>query len=131
MSKKSIRPEELAVAIAAELSQYSQEVAEQLKQDVRDVAQECVKNIKAASPKKTGKYKRGWKMKVVFENAADIRIKIYNSVKPQLIHLLEFGHTKKKKGRKAGYVDGVAHVYPAEQKAARELEKKAKVAVKR
>ncbi len=131
MSKKSIRPEELAVAIAAELSQYSQEVAEQLKQDVRDVAQECVKNIKAASPKKTGKYKRGWKMKVVFENAEDIRIKIYNSVKPQLAHLLEFGHTKIKRGRKVGYVDGISHIYPAEQKAAKELEKKAKVGIKR
>ena len=126
MSKKSIRPEELAVAIAAELSQYSQEVAEQLKQDVRDVAQECVKNIKAASPKKTGKYKRGWKMKVVFENAADIRIKIYNSVKPQLIHLLEFGHTKKKKGRKAGYVDGVAHVYLRSRKQPGSLRKRRK-----
>ena len=70
--------------IAAELSNYSQEVTDQLKQDIQDVAKECVKDIKASAPRKSGKYRRGWKMKVVFENIEDIRIKIYNSAKPQL-----------------------------------------------
>ena len=130
MSKR-IRPEELAVVIAAELSNYSQEVTDQLKQDIQDVAKECVKDIKASAPRKSGKYRRGWKMKVVFENIEDIRIKIYNSAKPQLAHLLEFGHDIKKRGRKVGYVDGITHIYSAEQKAAKALEKKAKVAVKR
>lgn len=130
MSKR-IRPEELAVAISAELSKYSQEVTEQLKQDVKDVAKECVKDIKMSAPRKSGAYRRGWKMKVVFENIEDIRIKVYNSAKPQLAHLLEFGHDIIKRGRKAGYVDGITHIYPAEQKAAKALEKKAKVAVKR
>ncbi len=129
--RKSIRPEELAVVIAAELSQYSQEVTDRIKQSVQEAAEECVKDIKAAAPRKSGKYKRGWRMKVVFENAEDIRIKIYNSAKPQLAHLLEFGHDIMKKGRKAGYVDGITHIYSAEQKAAEVLEKKAKVAVKR
>lgn len=128
---KSIRPEELAVVITAELSKYSQEVTEQLKQDIRDVSKECVKDIKASAPRKSGKYKRGWRMKVVFENIEDIRIKVYNSAKPQLAHLLEFGHDIVKKGRKTGYVDERTHIYPAEQKAAKALEKKAKVAVKR
>ena len=32
--RKRIRPEELAVVIAAELSNYSQEVTDQLKQDI-------------------------------------------------------------------------------------------------
>lgn len=128
---KSIRPEELSVAISAELSRYSQEVTDQIKQDVRDVAKECVKDIKSASPKKTGAYKRGWRMKVVFENAEDIRIKIYNSAKPQLAHLLEFGHGILKKGRKVGDAKAMPHIYSAEQKASKSLEKKAKVAVKR
>ncbi len=128
---KSIRPEELAVVITAELSKYSQEVTDQLKQDIRDVSKECVKDIKASAPRKSGKYKRGWRMKVVFENIEDIRIKVYNSAKPQLAHLLEFGHDIVKRGRKVGYVDERTHIYPAEQKAAKALEKKAKVAVKR
>lgn len=129
MSKK-IRPEELAVAIAAELSQYSQEVTNQIKQDVREVAKGCVKEIKAGSPKKSGKYRKGWRMKVVFENAEDIRIKIYNSARPQLAHLLEFGHALMRGKRKIGNVDGISHIYPAEENAAKLLEKKAKVAVK-
>lgn len=128
--KKKVRPEELAVAIAAELSQYSQEVADQIKQDVQEVAKECVKDIKSGAPKKSGKYRRGWKMKVVFENAEDIRIKIYNSAKPQLAHLLEFGHDLVKRKRKVGYVDGISHIYPAEEKAAASLEKKAKISVR-
>lgn len=122
----SIRPEELAVAIQAELSRYSAEVAAQIKNEVKTVAKECVKQIKDNSPTDTGEYKKGWKQKVAYESAEDIRIRIYNSKKPQLAHLLEFGHAKRRGGR----VAGKAHIYPAEQAAAEALKNKAKVAVK-
>lgn len=123
----AIRPDELAIAITAELSAYEQEVTEQIKEDVKQVADECVKEIKAKAPQRTGKYRRGWKSKVAFESPTDIRVEVYNSAKPQLTHLLEFGHAKVNGGR----VEGIPHIYPAEQAARKKLESKAKVAVKR
>lgn len=123
----AIRPDELAIAITAELSAYEQEVTDQIKEDVKQVAAECVKEIKAKAPRKTGKYRRGWKSKVAFESPTDIRVEVYNSTKPQLTHLLEFGHAKVNGGR----VEGFPHIYPAEQAARKKLESKAKVAVQR
>lgn len=122
----SVRIDGLADAIQAELSRYSAEVAEQIKADVKAVAKECVKQIRDKSPNDTGEYKKGWKQKVAYESAEDIRIRIYNAKKPQLAHLLEKGYVKRTGGRVAGR----EHIYPAEQAAATTLENKAKVAVR-
>lgn len=123
---KSIRPEELAVEIISQLNQYCEEVTEEIKDEVRSVSDECRGNIKLNAPQKSGKYKRGWKLKVVYENKNDIRIRIYNATKPQLAHILEFGYAKRNGGR----VDGKPHIYPAENLASSKLLEKAKVAVK-
>lgn len=122
----SIRPEELTVVIQAELQRYSDEVTESVKEAVREAADQCVKDIKAKAPVDTGKYRRGWKSKVAYESATDLRMEVYNSSKPQIAHLLEHGWAKRKGGR----VEGRAHIYPAEQAAAKTLVTKAKVVVR-
>lgn len=121
------RIDELSIAIQAQLSQYSFEVAQELKEEVKEVAKQCVKEIKANAPVDSGDYKKGWRAKVTFESGSDIRIKVYNTKKPQLTHILEFGYAKVNGGR----VEGKSHIYPAEQAAAKALERKAKVMVKR
>lgn len=122
----SVRIDGLVDAIQAELSRYSAEVAEQVKEDVKAVAKECVKQIKANAPEDTGDYKKGWKQRIAYESTEDIRIEVYNAKKPQLAHLLEKGYAKRTGGRVAGR----EHIYPAEQAAAAALENKAKVAVR-
>lgn len=92
---KTVRPEKMAAAIEAELSKYAQEVSEQIKKDVTEVANQCAAEIKAKSPVYTGKYRRGWKTKIMYDGDDGIRILVYNSTRPQLTHLLEFGHTIK------------------------------------
>ena len=128
MSEKRSRPDDLTITIMAELQQYSAEVSAQIKEDVRQVAKECLKEVKATSPVKTGEYKKGWRKKVAFESLDDIRIVIHNAAKPQLTHLLEFGHADAMHG---GRVDGKPHIYPAQENAAKKLVDKAKVAVRR
>lgn len=116
----------LAGKIAAMLETYTEEVTEAVKEECNDVADECLREIKANSPVNTGKYKKGWRKKVVFENAQDIRIRIYNAKYPGLTHLLEKGHAKAGGGR----VEGKPHVQPAEQHAAERLVDKVKVKIR-
>lgn len=118
--------EELADAIANELEEYSEEVTENLKEEIKAAAGEASKELGKVSPKRSGKYKKGWKSKVVYENHNDIRVEVFNAKKPQLTHLLEYGHAKRNGGR----VEGNAHVAPVQQKIEKELLGKVKVIAK-
>ena len=115
---KTVRIENLADAVTAELVNYQQEVTDDLKKEIRTVSRETVQQIKNTSPKESGRYAKGWKFRVIFENENDLRVRIYNAQKPQLTHLLEYGHAKRNGGR----VEGKAHIAPAEEKGIRQLE---------
>ena len=121
----AIRIDDLADAIMDELYSYSDTVTEQLKADVKQVAKECVIELKNNSPDDTGDYKKGWKAKTAYESKTDIRVNVYNAKKPQLTHLLENGHAKVGGGR----VEGKPHILLAEQSAEKKLLKKVKVSV--
>lgn len=114
--------EGLADAIAKELSEYSQDVTDALKEECVKVADETVSTLKMTSPKMTGKYARGWRQKTEYESKSDIRVRVYNTVY-MLTHLLENGHAKVNGGR----VAGIPHIEPAEIEAATKLEEQVKV----
>lgn len=113
----------LAGEIAAKLEAYTDEVTEAVKAECETVADECLKEIRAASPIDTGKYKKGWRKKVEYEDKGDIRIRVYNAKYPGLTHLLENGHAKVGGGR----VDARVHIKPAEEHAAEKLVNRVKV----
>lgn len=120
---EKVKVDGLAKAIAAELAAYDQEVTDGLKKEVRQVAKEMVTQLKQTSPRDSGEYASGWKAKVEYESAQDIRERVYNAKKTSLTHILENGHAKVNGGR----VEGTPHIGPAEQQAADKLENKAKV----
>lgn len=107
---------------------YSQEVTEQIKQDTETVAKETRQRIKESGnfKNRTGKYRRGWKVKKAFESANEVRFRVYNT-RYQLTHLLEKGHAKKDGGRVRAYV----HIRPAELWAQKEFVKRVKKAVQK
>lgn len=121
-----VKVDGLAQAIAAELAAYDQDVTDGLKKEVRKVAKEMVGQLKQTSPRDSGEYASGWKAKVEYESAQDIRVRVYNAKKHSLTHVLENGHAKVNGGR----VEGIPHIGPAEQQAADKLENKVKVVVK-
>lgn len=122
---------EMAIEIEAALQEYSDEIAEDIKDEVKRVAKEAVEELKSTSPKKTGEYKKGWKTRVEYEGRDDIRMTVYNGKKGQLTHLLENGHAiKNGTGRTYGRTRAFPHIVQAEQHAAEKLENKAKVRIK-
>ena len=92
MAKTSVN--DIAEAIAKELEQYSQDVTDGLKKEVKQVAKECKQEIQRNSPMLTGGYKKGWRDQVEYESREDIRVVVRNKTDYQLTHLLENGHAK-------------------------------------
>lgn len=113
---KKIRIDQLAVSIVGELEKYSTTTGTNVKECARKITKKACNELKQSSPKKSGKYSKGWKTTIVAENATSINIVIHETVY-QLTHLLEKGHAKRGGGR----VNGIPHIAPIEQKYGEEL----------
>ena len=116
--------------LAALLSGYSIEVAEEVKRACKDISAEMTDNIKRDSKqllKGMGNYAKGWKTKVSYENQNSIQITTHNATDYQLTHLLEYGHAKQNGGR----VEGRPHIRPNEEKAKEKLLNRIEEAVRK
>ncbi|CYY63068.1 bacteriophage pi2 protein 37 [Streptococcus suis] len=97
---------DLSQQLAQILSEYSNEIAEEVDSIAEEVAQETIKELRETSPKKTGKYSKGWRKKRL-RNGAWV---VYSFKYGPLTHLLEFGHIKRNGGRTKAH----PHIKPAE-----------------
>ena len=125
-----VKTDSLASAIAKELAEYSQDVTDSLKEEIKRVAKECRREIQEKSPVLTGSYRKGWRDKIEYENAEDIRIVVRNRTDYQLTHLLEYGHAGRG-GTAKGAAPPQPHIGPAEENAGQKLMRKVKVIVKK
>ena len=125
-----IKIDDLAKEIEKELENYSQDIADGVKADVKQVAQECRDEIKRNSPRLTGDYAKGWRTETNFESREDIRITVHNKTNYQLTHLLEDGHAGRG-GTSNGAAPPYPHIGPAEENAAKKLEERVTVRVKK
>lgn len=104
--------ERLAGSIEKILSQYAEEVNQNLGTVTQRLAKEGAKTLRAESGKfgGSGRYAKGWTVQVDRERLATIAT-IYNQT-PGLPHLLENGHANRGGGRTAGRT----HISPVEEK---------------
>lgn len=107
MARQKVTIDNLADVVGDILQDYVDDVNEVSKEAIHKTALAGVKALKSESPKKTGKYSKGWR---TFSNTTRTQQteKIYNAAKPTLTHLLEKGHAKRGGGR----VPGKPHVQP-------------------
>lgn len=114
--------QDIAGEIQKALEAYANDVAEDIDIAKDEVANQLKKDLTQDSPKKTGDYKKGWRVK----KFKKVNI-VHNKTDYQLTHLLEHGHIKINGGR----TDEKVHIRPNEVKAVKDFLKRVEKAVKR
>lgn len=109
---------DLTKAVNDILRRYSDDVAEIAADALGDVTKAATKKLKAESPKKSGKYAKGWTYEIKKGRVANSSTIYGRKDTYPLAHLLEHGHAKRNGGRTAPIV----HIKPVEDWAAKELE---------
>ena len=94
------------------LDGYVKEVDDAVKDSLPKVGKDAVKELKATSPERSGKYAKGWRQKVETERLGS-KLTVYNATSYQLTHLLENGHALVG----GGFVSGQKHIKPVQDKA--------------
>ena len=122
---KKIPVDRLAAEIEKILTEYGDEVQENVEEATQRVTKAGAKAVRSASQVFNGnKYFKGWKSKFEKGRLSSEGI-IYNGDLPGLPHLLEKGHAKRGGGR----TDGTAHIAPVEDKIIEDFEKAVKKAI--
>lgn len=102
------------------LDEYIQETERDVDQIANELADKGVETLKATSPKRKGKYAKGWKKKTESSYAGSKEYTIHNATSPGLTHLLEKGHALHQGGRARAF----PHIGPVEQWIVQEFIKK-------
>lgn len=120
-------PDQIAQEITKTLETYGKLADDEIQSVLESVGREAVEKVKAASPRRKGRYKRGWKVKIE-EKRTRTEVTVHNS-RYQLTHLLEFGHKTRlgtgRRGRvygRKGFVSAQPHIAAVNEWAQREAE---------
>lgn len=116
----TIRADSLEIVLSKTLSDYGDAVSAGLAVEVGNAGKIALKSVRNGSPKKTGAYRKGWKIKTEKQTLNDdvASVTVYNKDRGYLTHLLENGHQKAGGGR----VAAIPHIKPAEEEARQYLE---------
>ena len=101
------------------LDKYAKDISKDITTDAEIVAKQGADELKNTSPKRTGKYRKGWRVKTDKNKNGGTCI-IYNATSYQLTHLLEKPHLTRN-GR--SIVAPKVHIAPVEQKCIKEYER--------
>lgn len=108
------------------LQDYSNVLEEDIKEILTDVGDEAKVRVSDSSPKRTGKYKRNWKVKKTSKKGK-FQVEVYNT-SYQLTHLLENGHRTR---NGSGWVEARPHIAAVNEWAQEEAESRIEKAVEK
>lgn len=108
------------------LNDYSKEVQDAISDEAIVIARKGATKLKQTSPKRTGDYKKGWKVKTE-KGFNYINCTIHNSTEYRLTHLLENEHLTNNGGK---YVPKKKHIKPVHDECVDEFEKSVKTIIK-
>ena len=110
----SINADHLSAEIGAIMQTFNHTVVTITDEAAIQAAKKTVKELKATSPRRSGKYAKGWTYKKEKSGSCIV----YNRSRPQLTHLLEKGHPVKGRGKTVtGQARAFPHIADAEETA--------------
>ncbi len=124
---KAIKPEMFAQAVKQYLEIYVEDIGEAVEETSNQIGKEAKEELKQTSPKKTGRYSKGWTVKKDRKNKSYYTVKVWNRTDYQLTHLLEFGHATRNGGR----TKAIPHIRPVEEKYKEKFERQIKEKIRR
>lgn len=95
--------------------EYDRNMKRKVNNSVDKVGKESVQKLKDTSPKKTGDYANGWRLKRERGNNGINSVTIHNATEYHLTHLLENGHVIRNKKGTYGRTSPKKHIAPVEQ----------------
>ena len=104
------------------LNEYSSDIQEGITQAAIKVAEEGKNDLRANSPKNTGKYRKGWRVDKR-SGKGFVHATIYNATDWQLTHLLEKPHVIRNKYGEWGTSKPKVHIQPVEEKCIEQYKK--------
>lgn len=105
-----VRVDAFSRAVGDILESYADKVGDALGDVIKEVATQAKKDLAASSPKRTGRYAKGWRTEDTGTRLAPGQT-VYNT-KPGLPHLLEFSHALRGGGRSVAQ----PHIAPVNDK---------------
>ena len=124
---KTIKPENLTQTLKNYLENYVEDISEVVEETSTQIGKEARDELKQTSPKRTGKYAKGWTVKKDRKSKNYYTVKVWNKTDYQLTHLLEFGHATRNGSR----TKPIPHIRPVEEKYKQEFEKELKAKIRR
>lgn len=113
--------ETLSVQMDRILDEYSERVQNVSRVAVQRVGRESVKKLRNVSPKRTGSYARGWRLKTLKMSGNVTDVVVHNATDYSLTHLLEHGHVVINAKGTFGRAPAHPHIKPVEEWANNEL----------
>ena len=107
------------------LNEYSVDIQESIVKTAENVAKKGAEKLKQTSPKRTGKYSKGWSVRTT-KGRGEVSSTIYNATNWQLTHLLEKPHLL----RNGRLSTPKVHIYPVEQQCIKEYETEVEKVIK-
>lgn len=84
------------------LNEYADEVEAKTQTVMTEIAQDTASELTQLSPKNTGEYSKGWTYTMQTNSLGTVKVRVYNSTKPTLTHILENGYVARNGRRIAG-----------------------------
>lgn len=99
------------------LTRYADDITDKVQSKIPLIAKAGASTLRSTSPKRTGKYAKGWDVKT--ENSRlGVTSTVYNKTKPQVAHLLEKGH----RNSNGKHSKAMVHIAPVEEKMIKAVE---------
>ncbi len=102
------------------LNEYSEDIQDAITLEAQNVAKKAQNELKNTSPKRTGKYRKGWRVSTE-SSKGKVLCTVYNQ-NPGLTMLLEKPHVIKNKYGEWGTSKPKVHIKPVEESAVKEYE---------